>query len=548
MNTRFFLNFLTAPKRNAGFAMPMVIMGGLVITVAAAAIAMKGMNDQNQVTAKAQKASSMAAAETGLVRLQDTLSKNRVALLYDGGEWSSAVDSDGVPDTTNAVGSEFSDYISLVSSGGTSACPVSMNASTIEDEMKDGFGELKSYIDQGSSGTFSPLSGDPNGGEFRVVSYDYGGTSGVRYPQASGRLTIEGKSGNSITRLVVDIPISGGSGALDGTGVPGLWTREGGIDKNWESPTQTSVANNSDNYQFDALVAFSNCGQGNDPTKKLSEDYINDVKNQASGSVVKADFPMPVIPKIPSNITPAVLSSNSLGKNKNNVVELSASSFPAPTDGDGYAVYTVSGDLDGYMSVPNGRKVRIYVSGDIDASIYHDGNPYNVQVFGTGNSGSICMNGNSAANIHAFILAPNYDAGKTGNGQIRGSLFVKSWGKSSCMSSNPTVAMVQTDTWSSVPPSLRPYSPLQIGGPSSWQTISATTTPAPAPTPTTSPVSTTVVTATTMDTTTGGTGDVDDSDLGLVDEVVDGTTDVIDEVICVKGFFTSGSKKGQCKD
>lgn len=57
MKPRFVLNFLTAGRKkdSAGFALPLVIMGGLVITVAAAAIVMKGMNDQNQVTAQAAK-------------------------------------------------------------------------------------------------------------------------------------------------------------------------------------------------------------------------------------------------------------------------------------------------------------------------------------------------------------------------------------------------------------------------------------------------------------------------------------------------------------
>jgi hypothetical protein len=78
MNTRFSYNLLQvfSKKRPAGFALPMVVMMGTVVLVVGAAMMVKGMNDQNQVTSQKAKMVANNAAETGMARLQQTLAAN----------------------------------------------------------------------------------------------------------------------------------------------------------------------------------------------------------------------------------------------------------------------------------------------------------------------------------------------------------------------------------------------------------------------------------------------------------------------------------------
>ncbi|MBE9175785.1 hypothetical protein IQ225_11600, partial [Synechocystis salina LEGE 06155] len=192
MNTRFFLNFLTAPKRNSGFAMPMVIMGGLVITVAAAAIAMKGMNDQNQVTSKAQSQQSEALAEAGASQYIDFLSKHPYLLTEaDDSTWKDAYIAAGYGSISGYSGSISS------SSSSSSAPSIPQSGATCQTTDFDSAGNPTSSGGGGSGISASavpnwiPVSGNPSrtvgGGEVELVGYAYNSGSAV------GALAVKGK-------------------------------------------------------------------------------------------------------------------------------------------------------------------------------------------------------------------------------------------------------------------------------------------------------------------------------------------------------------------
>jgi hypothetical protein len=501
MNTRFklfLINSLNQRRfsRHSGFALPLAVMIGLCIIVVGLSVVMQAQGNQSKVISQKAKASSMAAAETGLTRIQNVFASAKFAALYNGTDWATAIAADGTPiasagGTTNATGDALSSQLTAVANSSVTACGTSSDVVTKTTAIKNQLAQLRTLAVAGAT-TYQPIDSKNS---YRLVSYQYAGTSGqMPNGTAIGRLTIEGKSNDggsdSVSRIMVDIPISGTATTnLPSNGfVPGLWVKDGGIDKNWESSIQTSVASASDNYQFASSVAFSDCG-----ANKLTDSYVSDVQNQITSTgktAAKTSLVMPSVPPIPTGITPATLSSSSLGNNKNNVTDFTASAFPAPVGSDGFSYYKVTGDLDGYMSVPTGRKVKIYVTGDIDVSLQHSGDTTNVQILGQkASGGTICMNGNDATNINAFILAPTYDAGKTGSGQLSGSLFVKSWGKASCMSSNSTVAMVQTQTWADIPDDLKPASVPSptIAAISGWTQMDITASvPAP-PAPVTSP-------------------------------------------------------------
>jgi hypothetical protein len=69
------------------------------------------------------------------------------------------------------------------------------------------------------------------------------------------------------------------------------------------------------------------------------------------------------------------------------------------------------------------------------------------KIYGNGPVGSsICINGNR--DLYAFILAPNYAIGKTGNGVFYGAIWGDSWGMDGqCSASNSQLAIKQIATW-----------------------------------------------------------------------------------------------------
>jgi hypothetical protein len=89
-------------------------------------------------------------------------------------------------------------------------------------------------------------------------------------------------------------------------------------------------------------------------------------------------------------------------------------------------------------------------------------------VYGYKENGTVCLRGNSTA--YGYILAPDYDLGKTGNGLFIGSLFGRSWGKiQNCGSQNGAVAVKQTANWSQVA-TIRPTYLPKMGNFSAYKT------------------------------------------------------------------------------
>jgi hypothetical protein len=490
MNTRFFLNFLTAPKRNAGFAMPMVIMAGLVITVAAAAIAMKGMNDQNQVTAKAMKQQSEAVAEAGVVQIQNFLLGSKFMAFYPSSKWGTAitVNADG---TVTINDTDVQKYVTRVAtalaSGGGGACAPGTPPTSAEITAKEAVVKsvLKNLVTANSLTGKDLVSGDPSKGKFRLTKFDYQGyvsdlsnpaNDKTYYPPAGtswlAQMTVEGQipGQDTKTTITTTIPVSVTPelDPLTFTGItPGLWVKEGGV--NDASKPETSYDDSAGTINGD--IAISDCG-GN-----ISNTYMSQLHaaQQSRGyQAYRTDAPMPSIPSIPT--TPYTLSgSASLPR---------AGEVPAA---DGYYYYSSPSNL-GDITLDHGsdgsRKFRIYLYGDIPKTTSVNSNcktkagciPTNLQIFGMKSSGGeICMNGNSDRAVDAFVLAPNYALGKTGNGNFYGTFIVKSFGKiGSCGSNNGKLAIVSTQPSNTVPNEFigsSAYPTPEIGAITTWQSL-----------------------------------------------------------------------------
>jgi hypothetical protein len=487
MKPRFVLNFLTAgrKKHSAGFALPLVIMGGLVITVAAAAIVMKGMNDQNQVTAQKAKNSSREASETGIERIKATMVSSpaaRYMALYNSSQWNNLLNNDGsVNSGTNAaLATTLTNHLTELAKQ-TKAFTCTGDTAAAMTELQGKLVPFKNTVTQASLSIQSDLS-------YRLVSYEYSGTQGVlsTTPQ-NGTLTIEGFSstgaGGSATRLRVEIPISSNPSQRQELGptIPGLWMKEQGL-ANGPEPTPPFSSNALGNQRYDADVVFNDC------TNIINQQYLDFVNSKASTSPIlvgdkqayKASFPMPDIPT-----QPAIPSAQILNGISNSMT------LPRITDTatDGTYYYRVNGNINlngsSTLTITPGQKVVIYLNGNIvrGTNIAHNCasaasgvncTPSNFRIYGISTVSSpepeLCLNGSDIVN--GFILAPNYKAGVNGNGKFVGSLWVKSWGKiSNCGSSGNQVVLEQNETWDKLPPELQPMkmSTPALQGITSWQ-------------------------------------------------------------------------------
>jgi Tfp pilus assembly protein PilX len=517
MNTKFKLSWLRylSTRANRGFALPMVMMVGLVIAVVGATVVMMGMEDNNKVVSQKAKATSMAAAEAGLVRVQNMFAGARFAALYNHSDWSTAILANGTPNSLTALGQTMNAQLEQTANTTSTACS-NVTPATKTITIKSQLSELRGLA-VASSSTFAPLDSKNS---YRLVSYQYNATSGqMPAGTAVGRLVIEGRyvpdpsqpdQNISLSRLMVDIPISGTANALVASSgsVPGLWIKEEGVANGSANDVDVSngQASKLGNQSYAANVLFNDCGT----TSVINQTYLDTLNGSSNmeGSYVAEKSSMS-IPSIPAKPTIPV----------ENTLSGISDTLTLPEAGDsqnnGVYYYQVNGNIDlngsKKLTITPGNKVVIYLNGNITkgTSIEHDCtgvsgcDPTDFQIYGEkASGGELCMNGNNKTS--AFILAPTYAAGSTGGANFAGSLWVKTWGKlSDCSASGNHTAVTQTQTWVDIPPSLQP-TPMAlpiVAAFSGWQQIdsslAANAIPAP-PAYTGSYVSTTPTTTPTI--------------------------------------------------
>lgn len=83
--------------KNGGFALPMVVMGGLVITVVGATIVLRGMKDNVDVISRQSQDSAEAVAEAGISRVLNEIASNREIINNRGKNKSSEVEEEKSP-------------------------------------------------------------------------------------------------------------------------------------------------------------------------------------------------------------------------------------------------------------------------------------------------------------------------------------------------------------------------------------------------------------------------------------------------------------------
>jgi hypothetical protein len=351
-------------RDDSGFALPIAIGVGLLLLIVGAAIVLR--SHQQQVTAIAQKqtASSLSAAEVGVSRIQNLLTRYRAASLYPAcaiWEGNTCKDSGTTPITwKNASASAIP--------GLSTSCPKDSPA-TSERKVAEAATKVWQDIDKE----------DPAKGQYRLMEYSYSTSDG------QGTLKVQGKAGtaagslSAVTQLSVTIPVQPVSPY-----VPGLWV-------------QTSV--NTGTIKANILGPCTGT-----------------ITSPAAGfGIARSALEIPSPPSLPSSGVYYDLGST-LPKD----VTLPRTGDIASATTGTYQTYKyVVESINNSFTITSGKKVELWVKGDIKLqdgqSILHPScstvsgcSPFDAKIYGLSSSGTLELNGKAAV-CDIFFYAPTYN-------------------------------------------------------------------------------------------------------------------------------------------
>jgi hypothetical protein len=460
MNPRLKLA-LILHKGEKGFATVIAMGLGLVMILVGLTMAIRSQSDVALSSTQKVTSRALAAAEVGVSRYQYLLNTVRDLAKEDF-------------NPTNLA----STYTSTPSP----SCPPSNINDGIIADIYAGDPDNEYWIPVDST--------QSTNGQYKLISYDYTPTNppvGDFPPPGTllgiGKLTVKGRvNGNdntsvrtSTAQLQVEIPVRQTDHKT--VPVPGVWI---------DSPTDTDGTQNN---TIAGNVLVAHCA--NDGTSSASS-----VQFPANSSYV-AQYTSASIPDVPdqpaTGVIPLSISSSvtlprparteTTGNGGNAVTIDLPADIPIPSYRglSNVHVYSIAGDITDNsvtITVTPGEKVIIFLAGSVTGNGFNIDHTCgttpgcvatNVQIFGTGTSGEICLNGNNI--VEAFILAPKYTVGVAGSGNsggFKGAIWADTWANGgSCGSNTSNIVLIQTADWDSiglVPKNLPPY----IDTPSSW--------------------------------------------------------------------------------
>ncbi|MCA2653135.1 hypothetical protein [Microcystis sp. M061S2] len=546
MNNRLYLHLMA--NREKGFALALALLIGVIIMGTGITMMMRVQGDQSKVIAQKAQADSLTSSETGVARVQDLLNSVRVMATVDsnctaGDCWQTAQVPTGNPSTN--LQKDLKKLAIATACGNrnrNNEIAYKILAPTEQRAVNPGLRDL-------ASGEWFQLNDNHY---YRVVKYVYLDDTEKTPPPGGlgwGVLILEGRSRKSAETDLTNIDINRDSGdnaasrnrvvvtipilpsrplAFTRTTVPALWIREGATeDLSQTSQITVGSADYSGGAQFRGDVVMSDTTTFDEPTATLQPDlecHINQNNIQqptpALNPPYKAQFvgvPFPSLPWIPTG-----LPSGQQNLALNDSLSVAQRTFPR--QGDTPTTRTINGqsvqvyeyivnniNLSGNnrITITPGQRVVFYVKGNIDGEIEHNcGNvtgckPGNLQIYAYNDrtllgatAPQICLTVGQNRRLEAFIFAPDYSLGKTGNGDFVGAAWGKNWGKiSTCGSNSGAVAVTQGVEWTDLIKNLKP-NPLntlpRLGKIANWceEPIDTTGTSEcdfPNPSPSTSP-------------------------------------------------------------
>lgn len=250
-----------------GFATVVALGIGLSLTLIGLMMVTRSQGDVSTTSSQRAIAKSLAAAETGIVRFQTAIDRNRAIAIYPACGNSSLSDATPCSDTTNP--SWFN----------SAAIPTS---ATISPAVSAAATRNWQDIDPATSST----------GQYRLIDYTYDSVL------KSATLTVEGRveqnvgRGPSTTRLVVTIPII--PSALPAV-LPGLWAQNFSAGNNPNIKIAATVLDASEIIGGASFLPTYNSLLRNLPSKPIPMNQPYPLSTTAA-TVTKNNFPFPPLP------------------------------------------------------------------------------------------------------------------------------------------------------------------------------------------------------------------------------------------------------------
>jgi hypothetical protein len=450
MKNRLYLHLMA--NREKGFALPLAVLIGLILMVTGITMMMRVQGDQSKVIAQKARADALRSSEAGVTRVQDLLNSVRVMAKFNsncpsGDCWQTA---QVVPTPSPGLQKDLKKLYTAA------ACSDPNDAATLSAKID----ELRGL----SGGQWFDLG---NNRYYRVVGYNFDDTNPPPDGLGWGVLTLEGLSlspqgdpnnidgdnAASRNRVVVTIPIFPSPPlAFTRTTVPALWVSEG------------AMVSGEDSADFQGDVVNLECDINRNDIKQPTPAANPPYKAQFIDNTI---VPFPNLPEPPTSPPPPLGQQNLALTSSETFPRLGDT--PSPNGVYEYIVDKIELGSSQRITITPGQRVVFYVKGNIDGAIEHDCSgvipptvckPGNLQIYADGSGSTapqVCLRVGPNQRLEAFIFAPDYSLGKSGNGAFVGAAWGKNWGKNSgCVSGNNAVAVTQGVEWTELITNLKP--------------------------------------------------------------------------------------------
>jgi hypothetical protein len=409
----------------SGFAMPLALGLGLVMTIVTATTIVRSQSDRSTSNFQKEANRALSISEAGAIRVQSFLDRYKLLANKDLDRWVNTLSESQQNCTT----------IDL------------LEAKKQSQLFKD-----RTWIDLDNS--------NPNKGRYRIVDYQY--QAGVGTLTVAGAIDAYNTSEHTSTSILkLTIPIESETAKVL---PPALWAY-----------TFKTNPKQQINGQIRGVICPQATKEDPDGITGIDRTNIAQIEDRPTGIIIADPFTSIPIPKDPPNIAariPAITTSIRF--------PLNASDLP---DENGEYNYLV--DIDNAKSkysiklkdsdrlqldIAPKYKVNLYVKGNIDLAgsqtINVDSTHPNLRIYGGDRTTKFSIKNNASITsfIHApFAVAQNIKSTTASSlGNITGGIWVKSWDSAT---SQGEIPIIQSGTWKDFgidpdvqPPQLNPVS------------------------------------------------------------------------------------------
>jgi hypothetical protein len=394
-----------------GFAMPLALGLGLVMTIVAASTIVRSQSDRTTTNFQKEANRSLSISEAGAIRVQSFLDRYKLLANKNLDRWVDTLNT--LPESQRNCGS-----IDI------------LQAKQQSQIFKD-----RSWINLDNN--------DRNKGRYKIVDYQY--QAGIGTLTVAGSIDAYNTSENSSTSILkLAIPIESETAKVP---PPALWASE------FKTNPKQQI-----NGQIRAVICPQPTSKDPDGIAGIDRTNIAQIEGKATGEIIADPFISISLPKDAPNIAARISAITTSIQ-----FPLNASDLPDENGEYNYLVDIGDKDPDKYsiklqdtdrleINIAPNQKVNLYLKGNIDLagsqSIGVNSAHPNLRIYGSSQTTKFSIKNNASitAFIHApFAAAKNIKSTTTSlEGNITGAIWVNSWDSAT---SQGEISIIQSGTW-----------------------------------------------------------------------------------------------------